>query len=564
MLWRLVIDRLALIEHAELEPGEGFSVITGETGAGKSLLLGAVAAISGAQVSKDLIRSGAETALVEGVFLHVREHFSDDEEVLSYFEEGEDQLILAREIRRNGRNICRVNGRMVPLSFLRRIGDRLADIHGQNDRQQIFRADKHLGILDRFGDSRLQEAKEAYKRAYRASQELARKEKELLADPEERQLLTDRLRYQINEIREIDPQDNEDQSLAERRELLANQEKLNKGLSRVLDYLSDEGGAGGERESSASACLAPAYDILLELSPYAETIGKLAESIDRCIEEVNEAVSTVYQLLDSLESKAGELEETDKRLDQITRLKRKYGGDIPHVKAYLAKAESRLESIEAAAEMADQLQEKRQLMDSVLEKRGLTLREARYETAEKLSSAITRELAELGMAQAEFRVHFRELPLSQAGPQGMEQCEFLLSANRGEALKPLARTASGGEASRIMLAIKVILAEADDTPLLIFDEIDAGISGRTTQVVAEKLKELSRSHQILCVTHQAQIAAKADAQFMIYKESDDERTRTFIRPLDQAEREYEIARLLSGDKEDERSLQLARQLLSEM
>lgn len=558
MLWRLVIEQLALIESAELEFGKGFGVITGETGAGKSLLLGAVAALSGSSVNKDLIRSGAETALVEGVFVDVRDFFRDDEEVLSYMED-DDQLILGREIRREGRNICRVNGRMVPLSFLRRIGERLADIHGQNDRQQIFLPDKHLAILDRFGREQTEAAKQAYARAYQAARELAKKERELLADPEERKLLTDRLRYQINEIKEISPQEGEDESLAQRRDFLANQEKLQRGLSLALNYL------GGEEEGSRSAadCLALAYDELLELSPYAARIGELAEMIDRSAETVAEALNSLRQLLDSLDNKAGELEEVDKRLDLISRLKRKYGGDITEVNHYLHKAEERLADIEAAAEMADQLAEKRQLVNRVLEERGLALRKAREAAAAELSRAICRELAELGMEQAEFRVHFTEKPLSQATSQGLENCEFLLSANRGEALKPLARTASGGEASRIMLAIKVILAEADETPLLIFDEIDTGISGETTAVVGKKLKRLARSHQILCVTHQAQIAAKADAQFLIYKESDETRTRTFIRPLSGAEREREIARLLSGDKQDERSLELARQLLNE-
>ncbi len=559
MLWRLSIDKLALIEKADLEFSEGFAVISGETGAGKSLLLGAIAAISGAYVTKDLIRSGADTALAEGVFIDVKQYFAEDEEVLSYFDE-EDELILSREIRRNGRNLCRVNGRMVSMAFLRRIGDRLVDIHGQNDRQQIFRAERHLAILDRFGGKALQEAKNAYRKAYKAACELAKKEKELLADPEERELLCDRLRYQIHEIRVIDPQEDEDLILAERRNLLANQEKLKKGLAAALHYLSND----DDNVPSAAESLALAYDELYKLSPYSEKIRALSEEIDRASEVVHDSVSALYTLTESMDDDGGELEKTDRRLDQITRLKRKYGGDIAAVRAFAEKAEQRLEAILKAAESADALKEKRRRVNQVLQERGLALREERRKAAEVLSKAIGKELAELGMEQAEFRVHFKEKALSQAGPEGLEQCEFLLSANRGEALKPLAQTASGGEASRIMLAIKVILAEADNTPLLIFDEIDAGISGKTSAVVAAKLKRLSQSHQIICVSHQAQIAAKADTQFLIYKESDEERTRTYIRPLNAEERVSEIARLLSGNKDDAGSRALAERLLTEL
>lgn len=552
MLWRLEIDQLALIERAELELSEGFGVITGETGAGKSLLLGAIAAISGAAVSKDLIRSGADTALVEAVFLDVRRHFPDDEEVLSYLEE-EDQLIIGREIRRNGRHLCRVNGRMVPLAFLKRIGGRLCDIHGQNDRQKIFEADKHLSLLDRFGREEIAPAKMAYHRAWQASVELSKQEKELLADPEERRMLTERLQYQINEIQNIDPQEGEDESLSRRRDLLANEEKLNLGIGAALQSLS--GGSG------AAEALALAFAEIRELTPYLEALGPAVSNLEQASELVRETVSSLHHISDSLDSRPGELEAVDGRLDAITRLKKKYGGDIEAVRHFLKLAEERLERIEQAAAMADEIREKRLRVTAVLNERGLALREARKKAAERLSRSIRKELKELGMTQADFSVRFTEKDVARAGAEGMETCEFMLAANRGEALKPLAQTASGGEASRIMLAIKVILAEADETPLLIFDEIDTGISGETTTIVAEKLKRLGKSHQVLCVTHQAQIAAAADYQFMIYKQSDAERTRTFIRPLGAEERARELSRLLSGNREDERSLELARQLL---
>lgn len=555
MLLHLEIDQLALIEHASLDMGPGFQVITGETGAGKSLLLGAIGAITGQPVSRDLIRQGADRALVEAVFGEVRQYFQEDEEVLSLMDDSEDQLILGREIRQNGRNLCRVNARIVPLSLLKRIGETLADIHGQNDRQQIFRSEKHLHLLDRFGREKILPLQQEYTRAWQAWQELAKRERELLADPEERHLLTERLRYQINEIRTVAPKPGEDEELSKRRDLLANSERFREGISHALAALQ-----GQEEEEGASASLATAYSEVMKLSGYTD-FADYEVRLGEAIELVSDLISDLYKRLDSLEARPGELEETDQRLDAITRLKRKYGGSIEKVLEFLTQAEARLERIEAAAELADQLLERKQQLAHVLEKRGLALRAARHESAQEMAQAIMQELQDLGMASAVFQVHFTEYPVSGARAKGLETCEFLLSANRGEPLKPLADTASGGEASRIMLAIKVILAEADETPVLVFDEIDTGISGETTEVVGRKLRKLAGSHQILCVTHQAQIAAAADQQFLIYKESDEERTRTFVKSLDQTEREAELARLLSGHKEDSRSLELARQLL---
>ncbi len=555
MLIHLEIDSVALIEHAEFDLGNGFQVLTGETGAGKSLLLGAIGAITGQTISRDLIRAGEDKAQVTAIFEDCRAPFQGDEEVLSLMEEGEDQLIVSREIRASGRNLCRVNAKIVPLALLRLIGDTLVDIHGQNDRQQIFRAEKHLSLLDGFGQEQILPLKQDYQRAWQALQELAKRERELLADPEERRLLTERLLYQINEIKQIAPKPGEDDELLKRRDLLANSERFREAISYALASLQGEGEAEG-----ASEALAMAYSELVKVSHY-EGFSSYSAQLAEASELVSDVISALTRHLDLLEARPGELEETDRRLDLITRLKRKYGGTIESVLDFQAKAEDRYARIEAAAEQAGQVLERKKQLLEILEKRGLLLREARQAQAARMAEAIGQELRDLGMAQAVFAVKFTEYPLSEAKAKGLENCEFLLSANRGEQMKPLANTASGGEASRIMLAIKVILAEADETPVLIFDEIDTGISGETTEVVALKLKKLSASHQILCVTHQAQIAAAADKQFLIYKESDDERTRTYVKPLDKRGREEELARLLSGQREDSRSLELARQLL---
>ncbi len=555
MLEHLEISNLALIEEASLDIAQGFQVITGETGTGKSLLLGAISAISGKTLAKDLVRTGEEISLVDAVFQDVEKYFDGNEEVLSFIEDGE--LILSREIRKNGRNLCRVNGRMVSLNFLREIGERLCDIHGQNDKQQIFRKEKHMDILDRYGQVEISEAKQAFRRAYKAWQELLRKEKELLADPEERRLLMERLAYQINEIEMLDPKPDEDTSLKNRRDILLHTEKLSLGLGQVLTYIN-----GGEEQLGAKDLINASWGEVQGLAPYYENLSKEVDNLGEISALLEESSRNLDKLLQSIEQSPQELDHIQERLDAITRLKKKYGGAIDTVLLFLEKAKERYQLIEEASSLVDEIQERKEKLKELLEDRGKKLHEKRQEVALVLENKIMAELKALGMEDAIFQVRFRTRGIEEVRENGFDQIEFMLSANKGESLKPLAETASGGEASRIMLAIKVTLADADDTPLLVFDEIDSGISGETTEIVGEKLKRLGQTHQIICVTHQAQIAAKADHHFHIYKESDGDRTRTKIERLNPERRIKEIARLLSGKQEDSSTLQLAKELLN--
>ena len=555
MLERLEISEFALIESADLELNPGFVCITGETGAGKSLLLGAISAITGKQVSKNLIRTGFDKAKVEAVFYDVKAKFSDDEEILSFIDE-EDELILSREIKRTGRNTCRINGSLVSLSLLRKVGEALADIHGQNDRQQIFNKDKHLGMLDRFGHKEIDAKYLDYKKAYLALQEVNRQEKNLLADPEERRMVLERLDYQINEIEEVSPKTGEDELLREEKSLLQNKEKIKFALATALNLFEGSNDSPGliENFDDISAHLSDIAPLNNEFEAYLADNEDLRES----------ATSLKARLQDSLQridEEENNLEYVSARLDKISRLKRKYNGSIESVWEYYEAAINKREDLIASADNVEKIKLKKAQILSILQDRGLELRTARKKVAAEMELGIKRELQDLGMENAQFKVDFTEYDISDAKAYGLENLEFLLSANLGEDLKPLSKTASGGEASRIMLAIKVILAQADDIGLLVFDEIDTGISGEITGIVAEKLKQLSYTHQVICVTHQAQIAAAADQQFFIYKESDDQRTRTYIEVLKKEEREKEIARLLSGNIEDLNSLTLARQLL---
>lgn len=556
MLITLDIKHFALIESASLDLEPGFNCITGETGAGKSLLLGAIEAITGKQANRELIRKGADLATVDAVYTDVYDILSRDEEIESYLDKDEDQIILSREIRSNGKNLCRINGRPVTLSLLKSVGDKLADIHGQNDRQLIFDKDKHLELLDRFGHQEIYPAFENYQKAYKALQEVRRQEKILVADPEERKALLESLEYQINEIEEVNPQVGEDEVLREQRELLQNKEKIKDALLQGLIALEGVGETSG------------AITQMEELSSNLQDLSIWNSEYEGILIETNDLIDDIYNLknklqddLEYIESQGNQLDEIIRRLDKISRLKRKYNFTIEAVWEFHDKAVDKRKELIEAADNVDKLQKKKEQVIKILYERATILSDLRKKWADKLQEGIEKELKDLGMSAARFKVDFKKFSLSDAKSYGLENAEFMIASNKGSDFKPLSKTASGGEASRVMLAIKVILAQADELQLLVFDEIDTGISGETSAIVAEKLKLLAKSHQILCVTHQAQIAAIADQQFFIYKASDDETTKTYIKPLNKEEREHEIARLLSGDSDDEQSLILARKLL---
>lgn len=557
MLSTLDIKQFALIESASLDLEPGFNCITGETGAGKSLLLGAIEAITGKQANRELIRKGADLATVDAVYTDVYSLLSRDEEIESYLDEDEDQIILSREIKSNGKNLCRINGRPVTLSLLKSVGDKLADIHGQNDRQLIFDKEKHLELLDRFGHQEIYPAYENYQKAYKALQEVRRQEKILVADPEERKALLENLEYQIKEIEEVNPQVGEDEVLREQRALLQNKEKIKTALLQSLISLE------GAEESNG------AINQMEEVSANLQDLSIWNSDYEGILIETNDLIDSIYNLknklqddLEYIESQGNQLDDIIRRLDKISRLKRKYNFTIEAVWDFHDRAVNKRKELLDAADNVDKLQKKKEQVIKILYERATILSELRKKWANKLQDGIEKELKDLGMSAARFKVEFKKFSLSDAKPYGLENAEFMIASNKGSDFKPLSKTASGGEASRVMLAIKVILAQADELQLLVFDEIDTGISGETSAIVAKKLKLLAKSHQILCVTHQAQIAAVADQQFFIYKESDDETTKTFIKPLSQAEREHEIARLLSGNSDDKQSLILARKLLN--
>lgn len=581
MLIRLEITNFALIEHAVIDASAGLSVITGETGAGKSLLIGAIGAITGARVSRELVQTGKDRARVEACFSDVRSCLSPellaaaglaDDPAAGAADAGDpaedpangggpaedpadaDLLILSREIEAGGRTWSRINGRLVPLSLFRSIGSHLADIHGQNENQALFDPATHAGLLDAFAGGSVAELLQSWRTYWRQGRDLERRLGQFGLTEAERAREMDLLQYQVNEIRSLDPKIGEEQKLQRHRDLQLHAERLSSALSRMEDLLS--GGDETDGVLGRLGDLSALIDGAIPLLPQAADAKAQVLTAQDLLTDVRHAVE---RFRSQIEFNPQLLEKIDARLDRLSRLRRKYGDTVESVLDFARQAERRLSELTQSeariAELSADLAAVREALADV----GARLTAARSAAGRQLSEQIGGQLAELGMPAAVFSVQFRPAP---PGPTGADSIEFLLSANRGEPLKPLARMASGGEAARIMLAIKLILAEADRTPLLIFDEVDAGISGRISELVGRKLAQLGRQTQVFCVTHTAQIAAMADHQLMIEKQSGDRQTRTRIVELTPDQRVDAIARLLSGDQGSEKARELAGELLA--
>ena len=551
MLRRLEIRDLALIEEAVLEPGEGLTVLSGETGAGKSLLIGAIKGMTGARMGREWVRQGSERATLDAVWDDF-ESALPEELLVSIREEGEsdeDSLYIGREILASGRSVNRLDGRLCPLNRLKEVGSYLADIHGQHDTQTIFRPETHLDMLDTYGAAAIKPAYAKYSQTWEALRELSRREKELVADPEARARVLDQLRFQTDELSAAELEPGEDEKLLLEQQRLSQMDKYRDRLSAALEALSGEEDSYGSEgtPSGVLPALALAEQALLEAVALAPELQTLTDQVILIRESGEDLLSDVSRHLDLAEADPERLEKISERLDRLTRLKRKYGGSIERMIVYYERARAKLDDLEAGEEKLAEVAAKRAKLEGLLTKQGRELRAARTSAAAALSKAIGKELRELGMEDAVFSVSFSERTLANAKADGLDQVEFLLSANRGEEPKSLARIASGGEAARIVLAIKVILAEADPIQLLVFDEVDTGVSGGTASQIGSKLWKLGRTHQVLCVTHSAQIAALADQHILITKSVEQGRTRTRLEVLDEAGREQELARILSGD-----------------
>ena len=564
MLLQLDIRNIALIDKVNIEPGNGLNILTGETGAGKSIIIDSINAILGERVSRDLIRTGKDKALVEAVFHIDNSRFAGIYEEMGIEPEEDGTLIISREFNMSGKNLCRINGKMATVTMLKAFGEKLVDIHGQFDNQSLLRTESHLELLDSFAGPVVLELKHRYTALLNEYKEIKAHLKSISGDKGERERKIDLLGFQVEEIKKAKLKLNEEEELNKQRTLLANCEKIINSLANAYELLF----SGNNIKSSASDNMSEALNELHSIEKLDIRYENVCKKLQDISYQLEDVIEDIRNERDATEYNPDLLEEIEERLDLIFKLKRKYGNSIQSILEYCEQTEAQLNEIIKSEEIIEKLAKKIMKIDMELYEAALSLNASRSKAAEMLEAKISVELEDLEMKRAKFKadIHF-EGSLDQNGERkynlnGLDHVEFLISPNAGEPLKPLAKIASGGEMSRIMLAIKTILADVDQLPTLIFDEIDIGISGKASQKVGEKLSFISRNHQVICITHLAQIACMADNHFLIEKVSGEDSTQTLVKKLADNEVRNEIARILGGAASSEISIKYADEMLN--
>jgi len=554
MLRRIHIRNIALIEEQAIEFNDGFSVMTGETGAGKSIIIESFNFVLGERASRELIKFGAQKASVEAAFT-----LSQTEPVVEVLREmdllpEDEELVLYRELSQAGKNVCRVNGMLVSTAMLKQIGDALIDIHGQHAHQSLLNAKRHLSMLDSFAGAEAKTLIDAVSESYRTASAAKRALQDSEMNERERAQKCDLYAYQIKEIRDANLQDGEEESLTEERNKLRNAHTIMESLGEGAECLSGEMGALSQ--------LSTALRDMERISDCGSEYAALTERLRETYYALEDAAYTLRDQRDTFSYDPETLDQIEWRLETISRLKRKYGSSIAEILSYADSIEEEYQKLLTFEERKEQLQADYDAALASYTGFAERLSAVRKTAGERLAAELLPELADLGMPSAAFSVQTERLSGDLPSASGFDSVEFLLSANRGEPLKPLARVASGGEISRIMLAFKKVLASADGIPTMVFDEIDTGVSGRIGTALAVKMREIAAEHQVLCVTHLAQIAAHAHTQYLIHKEVIGDRTVSSAERLDDDARRAEIARIMGGDPEDPVALQHAAQLLS--
>lgn len=547
MLSLLHIENIAVIEAADIAFDRGFNVLTGETGAGKSIVIDAINAILGERTYRDVIRTGANKATVRAVFTGVPE--------LAWFSEFEvpygDELLVQRQIFLDGKNVCRVNGLPVTVATLKKLGLQLVQIHGQHDSQQLFDEASHLACLDSFAGN--DEERAAYRKEYDAYLAIRQEMAQLQMDEGEKLRLTDALRHQIEELTRAKLQPGEYDALRARQSVLQSAEKLEAGLETAIGCLY-----GDESSNGAEAMLSQTAAALGQAARFDDALAALSQRAKELMYEVQDLSENVRARRQDLSYSEAELEQAESRIAQLQRLFRKYGADEAGLLTLCESAQQRLDQIEFSDDRLQALAQDLEAQKARLLAAAKALRATRRTAGARLSDRIVEELRQLDMPRVQFVCQFEK---AQPSETGMDVVRFLMSANAGEALKPMSRVASGGELARIMLAIKNVMAERDAVPTLIFDEVDAGVSGRAAQRVAEKLASVAKSKQVLCVTHLPQIAAMAGCHLRVSKSERAGRTYTAVEPLARRERELELARLIGGAEITETTISSAAEML---
>jgi len=551
MLTELRIENFAIIDKLQLDFASGLLIFTGETGAGKSIIMDALEMLLGGRAETGILRAGAERASVEGVFKLVGTTQSAVNEILRREDllDDETYLTLAREVRREGRSVARINGSVVNVTLMKEIGALLVDIHGQTEHLSLLDARTHLNLLDRF--AAVDTPRSAYRQTYTALQALRRELTALRAVQTDSERRLEMLTFQVEEIDSARIKPGEDEDLCKERDRLANAETLAASAQEALT-LFDEGTPETPAITDQFGQAVAALASLTRIDASQAEISARAESL---LENLSDLARDLRDYLETIEYNPKRLEEVEERLDLLHRLQRKYGGNLPAVLEFGEKARQQLETITSASEKLNEMESRETILLNELSTRAQKLSDLRKKAAEKLAKGIEIGLDELKMASARFAVDFQTkpdpkgLPLSEGeriafDASGFDRVEFLVAPNLGEGLKPLAKIASGGETSRLMLALKNSLAQADPIPTLVFDEIDQGIGGRVGGVVGQKLWQLGRIHQVLCITHLPQLAAFGDQHFQVEKLVQDGRTTTQVHPLTGDERLLELAQML--------------------
>ncbi len=548
MLNLLHIENIAVIESADIAFDEGFNVLTGETGAGKSIVIDAISAILGERAYRDMIRTGANKASVRAVFTQTPKCAWFEENGVPY----DSETVIQRDIFLDGKNVCRVNGTLVTVAILHKLGIQLINIHGQHDSASLFDEDNHLVFLDEFSSN--EALRQSYREKYDAVAALRHEIQRMTMDEGEKLRRMETLKYQIAEIEKASLEPGEDEALEERRKLLQNAEKLSQGMDEAVEALY-----GGEESEGASGLLAQAEHTLGRLSRFSDSYSSLHERVADLMYQVRDIAEEVKDARDDLSYSADELEQIESRLDIIHRLRRKYGASCEDILEYLENARKELDDIEFADDHLERLKTKLKKAEAQAWEEARKLRQNRVENAKIMTERILTELTQLDMPRVQFQCVFQELELTA---NGADAVAFYMSANAGEALKPMSKVASGGELARIMLSMKNVLAEKDQIGTLIFDEVDTGVSGRAAQKVAEKLRSLARHKQVLCVTHLPQMAALANTHMLIAKSERDGRTYTTVTPLDKEGRMRELARIIGGAHITDTTLKSAEEMLN--
>ena len=552
MLSELYIENVAIIRQASIGLREGFNVFTGETGAGKTILINAINTVLGARTSRDMIRSGERQALVSALFTGIPDDIAKEISALGY--EAEDgQLLITRTIDSLSSGVCKIGGRPATASVLRGIAGLLIDVHGQHDSQDLLLAERHLHFLDAFGG--LETLLAEYKAAYRQYTDLCEELERLQMDENDRLRRIDTLQYQIDEIEEARIVPGEGEALTAQRDLIRNAEKVTGALSGIYNLLN-----GGEDAPGVLEALDSLEAHMETAVRYVDSIGSFKDDALEAVYTLRDLSAAAHDALEACDFDPRQLDAIESRLDTLHRLRKKYGADEDEILAYLENAKQELDELTGSDQKTERLTAERDAAENEARTLALRLTEERTQAGERFTALVEQELEYLDMPRVSLSIrHTRK----ELGPTGADDVEFLISANVGEQPKPLSKIASGGELSRIMLAIKTVMAEKDRVGTLIFDEIDTGVSGRAAQKIGRKLAQVAQNRQVLCITHLAQVAAWADYHLRIYKTADGKHTFTHIEALDRTARIEELARITGGEEITETARRNADELLSQ-